>query len=71
MRVLNVISLVSGQHVVEAVPKNEQREAQEEPQGATELSDEGDERVDPGLLLRPDVGRDEVIAQHEQTAEYT
>ena len=67
-----MISLVSGQYVVEAVPEREEREPEEESQGATELSDEGGyKRVDPGLLLRPDVRGDEVIAQHEQAAEYT
>ena len=55
------------QSVVEAVPESEEREADKKPERSADFRNEGDSRIDPGLLLTSDVSGHVVIAQHEQT----
>ena len=64
-----MIIFVFRQSVVEAVPESKEGEADKESERSAELRNEGDGRVDPGLLLVSDISRDVVVAQHEQTAE--
>ena len=61
----NSVIFVSGKHVVKTVPQSQEREANEQSKRAAEFSYEGDNRIYPGLLLRPDVRRHEVVAEHE------
>ena len=63
-----LISLISSQDEVEAIPECEERKAHKESERTAELRYERYRRIDPGLLLRPDVRGHVVIAQHEQTA---
>ena len=59
--------IIFDEEEVQAVPECEEGEADKESERSAELRYEGDDRVDPGLLLIADVRRHVVVAQHEQT----